>query len=127
MTSMRDGSGRIHQPIQLARYRELYHYVPEHTPIELLTWRVRVSGNRAPVKPARLPESGADPARARKGERCAYFSELADFVATPVYDRYRLGAGMEFAGPAIIEERESTIVVRLGCARACDAYGNMCT
>jgi len=108
-----------------ARYRELYHYLPDHTAIELLTWRVRVSGNRAPVKPARLPESGADPARARKGERCAYFSELADFVATPVYDRYRLGAGMEFSGPAIVEERESTIVVRPGMRARADAYGNI--
>jgi N-methylhydantoinase A/oxoprolinase/acetone carboxylase beta subunit len=108
-----------------SRYRELYHYVPDHTPIELLTWRARVSGMRAPVKPARLPETGADPARAKKGERRAYFSELAGFVATPVYDRYRLGAGMEFAGPAIVEERESTIVLRPGMRARADAYGNV--
>lgn len=108
-----------------ARYRELYHYVPDHTPIELLTWRVRVSGMRAPVKPARTPGSGADPAPARKGERRAYFSEIGAFVATPVYDRYRLGAGMEIMGPAIIEERESTIVARPGMEARVDAYGNV--
>ena len=108
-----------------ARYRELYHYVPNHTPIELLTWRVRVSGLRAPLKPARLPESGADPTPACKGERRAYFSELADFVMTPVFDRYRLCAGMAFAGPAIVEERESTIVLRPGMRASVDAYGNV--
>ncbi len=108
-----------------SRYHELYHYVPDHSPIELLTWRVRVSGARKPVKSPRLPETGADPAPAAKGRRRAYYSELADFVETPVYDRYRLGAGMTFPGPAIIEERESTIVLRPGmCARA-DAYGNV--
>ncbi len=108
-----------------ARYRELYHYVPDHTPIELLTWRVRVSGKRVPVKLARLPEAGADPARAFKGRRRAYFAERGDFAMTPVYDRYRLGAGMTFAGPAIVEERESTIVVRPGMLARADAYGNI--
>ena len=108
-----------------ARYRDLYHYVPDHTPIELLTWRVRVSGTRAPVTAAMLPQSSADPAAAFKGERRAYFSELADYVLTPIYDRYRLCAGMEFAGPAIVEERESTIVVRPAMQAAVDAYGNV--
>ena len=108
-----------------AHYRALYHYVPDHTPIELLTWRVRVSGMRAPVKPARLPQSSANPAAALKAERRAYFSEIADFAPTPVYDRYRLGAGMSFRGPAIVEERESTVVVRPGMTAAADAYGNI--
>ena len=115
-----DFSGRFNE-----RYRELYHYVPDHTPIELLTWRVRVSGRRAPVKPARLSESGADISCARKGERRAYFAELADFVSTPVYDRYRLCAGMQIPGPAIVEERESTIVVRPNMDATVDAYGNV--
>ena len=108
-----------------ARYQELYHYVPDHTPIELLTWRVRVSGSRAPVKPARLPASDADPTPARKGERLAYFAELEDFAPTPVYDRYRLRAGMEFAGPAIVEERESTMVVMPGMRASADGFGNL--
>ena len=108
-----------------ARYRELYHYVPDHTPIELLTWRVRVSGMRPPVKPMRLPRSGADAAVASKGERHAYFAEHGDFVATPVYDRYRIGAGMEFDGPAIVEERESTILVPPGMRASVDDFGNI--
>jgi N-methylhydantoinase A/oxoprolinase/acetone carboxylase beta subunit len=121
------GSMKVDQFIDRfnARYRDLYHYLPDHTPIELLTWRVRVTGMRAPVKPARLPASGADAGPACKGERRAYFPELADFVETPVYDRYRLRAGMEFAGPAIVEERESTIVVRPRTAATVDGYGNI--
>ena len=108
-----------------SRYRELYHYLPDHTPIELLTWRVRVSGRRAQVKLAQLAQSDADPSPARKSERCAYFPALGDFVATAVYDRYRLCAGMEFTGPAIVEERESTIVVPPGMRASVDAYGNI--
>ena len=33
---------------------------------------------------------------------------------SPVYDRRRLGAGASLAGPAIIEERESTAVIGPG-------------
>jgi N-methylhydantoinase A len=33
-----------------------------------------------------------------------------------VYDRYRLRPGARFAGPAVVEERESTAVVGPGAA-----------
>jgi len=44
----------------------------------------------------------------------AYFAEAGGFVETPVYDRYALGPGAEFTGPAIVEERESTAVAGPG-------------
>ena len=47
----------------------------------------------------------------RKGSRRAYFPERADYVDTAVYDRYALKPGMQFAGPAIVEERESTLII----------------
>ena len=108
-----------------ATYKELYHYVPDHTPIELLTWRSRVSGKRAPIKQAKLAKRGGDAAPALKGMRRAWFSEANGFVDAPVYDRYALGAGMTLDGPAIIEERESTIVLRPGMRGSVDAYANI--
>ncbi len=42
-----------------------------------------------------------------------------------VYDRYRLGPGAAFAGPAIIEERESTTVIGPGAAISVDREGNL--
>jgi N-methylhydantoinase A len=62
---------------------------------------------------------------ALKGMRPAYFHEIGDFVDTPVYDRYRLAPGMHFSGPAIIEERESTAIIRPGMAGEADAYLNL--
>jgi N-methylhydantoinase A len=47
----------------------------------------------------------------RKGSRPAYFPEGGGFVETAVYDRYAFKPGMEFNGPAIVEERESTLIV----------------
>ena len=55
-----------------------------------------------------------DAETARKGERPAYFPPAGGFVTTPVYDRYRLGSGSTMAGPAIIEERESTAIIGPG-------------
>jgi N-methylhydantoinase A len=48
---------------------------------------------------------------ARKGWRQAYFSEEGGFVETAIYDRYALDPGAEFTGPAIVEERESTLII----------------
>jgi N-methylhydantoinase A/oxoprolinase/acetone carboxylase beta subunit len=46
-------------------------------------------------------------------------------VDTPVYDRYRLWAGLTVTGPAIVEERESTTVLPPGATATVDAYANL--
>jgi N-methylhydantoinase A len=46
-----------------------------------------------------------------KGRRPVYFQESGGFVDTPVYDHYAMTPGQELAGPAIVEQRESTVVV----------------
>jgi N-methylhydantoinase A len=40
-----------------------------------------------------------------------WLPERGGFAEVPVYDRYMLARGAELAGPAIVEERESTLVV----------------
>jgi N-methylhydantoinase A len=94
-----------------ASYRALYHRLPQGMPIEALNWRVTVAGP-APSMPSPAAQAGAS--RKVKGGRMAYFEEVGGFAETPVYDRYALGPGDRFAGPAIVEERESTAVVGPG-------------
>jgi N-methylhydantoinase A len=48
---------------------------------------------------------------AKKGERSVYFPELDGYARGVVHDRYRLVPGAHGPGPALVEERESTIVV----------------
>ena len=55
-----------------------------------------------------------------KSSRKAYFPEARGYVDTPVYDRYALTPGAIFAGPAIIEERESTTVIGPGARVSVD-------
>ncbi|MCZ6729075.1 MAG: hydantoinase/oxoprolinase family protein, partial [SAR324 cluster bacterium] len=51
---------------------------------------------------------------ARVATRKAYFQEFDDFIECQVIDRYALRPGDRFAGPAIVEERESTTIVLPG-------------
>ena len=68
---------------------------------------------------------GADASAALKGQRPVYFPETRGFFECPVYDRYRLGGGHRFDGPAIVEERESTVVVVPGSQAHVDRDGNL--
>ncbi|MGH7312693.1 MAG: hydantoinase/oxoprolinase family protein [Candidatus Rokuibacteriota bacterium] len=98
-----------------AAYRALYHRLPQGVPIEVLNWRVTMAGPRPSLRlGAAGLRAGATAAAAIKATRPAYFAEAEGFVPTPVYDRYRLGPGISFTGPAILEERESTAVIGPG-------------
>jgi N-methylhydantoinase A len=96
------------------RYQDLYGRTVPGTGLEVVNWRVSVRGPRPTLRIAAAETAAGSPEQAQKGARPAYFGEAEGFVETPVFDRYRLGPGAVIAGPAIIEERESTIVVGPG-------------
>ncbi|MDB5921271.1 MAG: methylhydantoinase [Betaproteobacteria bacterium] len=92
-------------------YRKIYDSLPGDLPIEALTWRLRASG---PAPDVVVTGRGAgDRARPRQRRR-VYFPEIKKYVDTGVISRYALKPGERFSGPAIIEERESTVVVGPG-------------
>src|SRR5262249_28507374 len=85
-------------------YRELFGRTVAGSSVEVITWRLRSSGEKDQVA---RPHS-RQAAEAKKGTRLVYFNELGGYTVTPVYDHYKLAAGQEIEGPAIIEQREST-------------------
>jgi N-methylhydantoinase A len=93
-------------------YEQLYGRRGPDVPVEAINWRVVSSGPRPELELAAvaLEESSRPP----QGARRAYFPTLGGYVETPVYDRYALRPGTRFDGPAIVEERESTLVVGPG-------------
>ena len=105
-------------------YARLYGRSYPESPVEFVSFRVRSS---LPVRRLSLPKlpAAARPqaSAAQKSERRAYSRVAQDFIPHAVYDRYRLAAGAEFAGPAIIEERESTVVVGERAHVRVDEYG----
>ena len=91
-----------------AEYRRLYGRLgPTGVPLEITAWRVRSSGPRPRLELRVRGDSG----EARKGTRRAWLPEIGAMLEFAVYDRYRLAPGSRLSGPAIIEERESTLVV----------------
>lgn len=92
-------------------YRRIFGLAIPDVPVEIVTWRVSVSADAEPVEPDPLPAgTGATPV----GTRPVVFGRAQAPIDTPVYKRATLGAGDRFAGPAIVEERETTAVIRPG-------------
>jgi N-methylhydantoinase A len=105
-------------------YRSLYGRIVVDSDIEVITWRLRTSGPKGVL--ARLDaDRGASTETALKGSRPVYFHERRTTVQTPVYDHYRLRPGVEVEGPAIVEQRESTVVVGPRARAHVDARGNL--
>jgi N-methylhydantoinase A/oxoprolinase/acetone carboxylase beta subunit len=106
-------------------YAHRYGYSDAKAAVELVTVGVTVSGAGPEV---RLPEQRPgtrDTAQARKADRPAYFPETRGYVQCPVYDRARLPVGATIAGPAIVEEPESTTVLPPGATAEVDAWANL--
>ena len=107
-----------------AAYAQLYGRTYPESAVEFVNFCVRAS---LPVKPLVLPklapQSGRRTADAVKGERPAWSARERAFRPFTVYDRYKLFAGAEFAGPAIVEEKESTVIVGDHAAARVDEYG----
>ena len=107
------------------KYDALYGHIHERTPIEVLTWRVVVRGEPARVRLQEHEPTGESPVTALRGSRMAYWGEEDEFVATDIYDRYRLGTAMRVEGPAIVEERESTVLIPPGSVGTVDSHQNL--
>jgi N-methylhydantoinase A len=104
-------------------YRGLYGRKGPDVPLEVINWRVVASGPN-PRMDFHLPQA-PNGGKALKGKRRAYFPERDGYVDTPVYDRYALGPGATFSGPAIVEERESTLIVGARGRGRVDEHSNV--
>jgi len=104
-------------------YEMLYGRTYPDSPVEFINFKLRAS---LPERLLRLPkiekkvESLED---AIKGRRQAYYGIAKDFIPYTVYDRYKLFPGAKFQGPAIIEERESTVIVGEDTFISVDDFG----
>jgi N-methylhydantoinase A len=104
-------------------YAARYGYANAAEPVEIVTWKLSAIGGAPRVT---LSKAGAGAAAGGHRERRrAYFPETHGYVDCPVYDRYALAAGMQIAGPAIVEERESTSVLPPGVLATVDEYANL--
>ena len=101
-------------------YEKVYGLRIPGIEVEVVTWRV-AAWSEPPGFEAPSVAEATGPALPY-GSRAARFVRDADAVGVPVYRRADLRAGHTFAGPALVEERETTSVILGGwsCAVAAD-------
>ena len=94
-----------------AEYRRIYGMTIPDVPIEAVTWRLSAYAEEARVTPEVVAAVGGGTVEP-VSHRPAVLERGADPLVVPVYRRQDLSVGAAFAGPAIVEERETTTVIR---------------
>lgn len=121
----------IEDPVALAagirdgfveNHQRLYGHGSSDAPLEVVTARCRGIGRVTPPPwPAHRVERPSEPI----GVRSVYFRQAGDWVDTPIFDREALGVDQRVAGPAIMEEWTSTIIVPPGWSAVVDGFGDL--
>ncbi|MBB6450420.1 N-methylhydantoinase A [Geomicrobium halophilum] len=105
-------------------YAKLYAEAHDDMAIETLNWRVIVRGPK-PALSVQVSEQRISKEAVPKAHRDVYFRTYKEYCQTPVYERQDLLPGAEIHGPAIVEERESTLVVAPGFILHVDHLWNL--
>jgi len=105
------------------KHEALYAY-RDVVETEIINLRLVASGRV--VKPARKEQAfeSADASQHLKGKRDVFFEESRGFVSTSIYDGDAMRYGNIVEGPAIIEQRVTTIVVPPGARLEVAKYGD---
>jgi N-methylhydantoinase A len=92
-------------------YQGIYQRLCPEIPIEGVNWRLVATGPRPQIAAGTWWSRGTSLGEALKGKRRIYLPGPARYEEVPVFDRYRLPVGEKLDGPAVVEERESTLVM----------------
>jgi len=104
-------------------YQRLYGRTYPDNPVEFVTFKLRASLPERPFQIPKIGRSRTTLAASIKGQRPAFSLLQKDYIPFTVYDRQALPAEAELAGPAIVEERESTIIIGEDAHAKVDEYG----
>jgi N-methylhydantoinase A len=113
-----------------AAYFAQYGVNPDHVPVEVVSWRLTASRSSPAGGGGRRPEGverpgagdrrrGAPPEREHRSRRIPLWPE----GDAQVIARASLAVGAKLQGPALIEERETTVVLPPGWTGEVDAIG----
>jgi N-methylhydantoinase A len=114
---------RLIQTFNDEHAREYGYTMPPHIArVEIANVRLAAVGT---IDQPRIGRSGpVSEQSAERGEREVYFSG-SGFVPTPVYWRDQVPGQQRIAGPAIVEQADSTTVIPPGWAASVDDIGNL--
>ncbi len=106
-------------------YIRIYNRLNEGMEIEFIDWRVLASGPKPDLNLGGNPSDVSQENAALKGYRDLFFSEADGYTQASVYDRYGLQVGTIIKGPAVVEEKESTLVIGPHGIAEVDIWGNI--
>ncbi len=92
--------------------------------VDIENFILKASVFQGKVSFSKSEKKGADPRKAQKSERKAYFEKTAGFTTTPVYVESLVEPGNVIEGPAIIESDLTSCVVPPGFRYINDEYLN---
>jgi N-methylhydantoinase A len=97
----------------------------ESEPVELVSLRLISLGvvPQAKLSPGKV--TGRKVEEANTGERRVFFGKEHGTLATQVYARDRLEPGHKIAGPAIVEQLDTTTLIQPEQQAVVDEYGNI--
>jgi N-methylhydantoinase A len=105
-------------------HEQTFAFAMPNRPIEVVYLRVRAIAATAPVHLREISAGAEQADGARKADRRCYFGRATGWQMTPIYDGAALVSGNRIAGPALIEESSSTILVPGGAQAEVDRFGN---
>ena len=100
------------------------NYVLDDIPVELQLIRVVAYGLIDRPKVQQSTKEAAS-AVAEVGVRNVFFEEDNSFVPTKIYDRRKLMPGAKLQAPAIVEQMDSTVLIRPGMNAEVDRFFNL--
>jgi N-methylhydantoinase A len=103
-------------------HEELHAYAVRDEEPVIRAVRVQTIGQTAKPSLREYPRASTPVRSALRSRRQAFFA--GRFQDTPVYDGEKIGHGHRIEGPAIVEERFTTIVIYPGQTAELDRFGN---
>ena len=107
------------------KHHHLYGHASREADVEFITLTVAAVGPMARGATPEIAEGTTDAGAAFKGTRWVYFDEAGGYVDCPTYERSLLTANNLIAGPAIVEQMDTTIVLPPGETAKVDPHGTL--
>tara|TARA_B100001123_G_scaffold439355_1_gene576092 strand:- start:169 stop:2232 length:2064 start_codon:yes stop_codon:yes gene_type:complete len=118
-----DSVGELEQTFHDLHER-MFTYSVRESPVDLFHWRV-VAHRKVDAPPTPDFSDSVQPVTvARKASRKVYFGDIDDFRETEIYNGDLLKCGMTVAGPAVVEQANTTIVIFPGQVLEVNEYGD---
>jgi N-methylhydantoinase A len=102
-------------------HERLYGHADRHAPAEIVNVRVQLRAARPRVPLAEVPAGATTPAP--RTSRRIWLDGRP--VEARVFDRDALGRGARLAGPAIVEQPDTTVLLPAGHVGEVDRFGNL--